>query len=850
MSNVAYLPIEADRYGACVRQIYIRGLDLTGIAMRAQVRSAGDTPGAPLVDLQKVTNGNAEGLRLVGVETVAGLPISHVELVINETTLEALPYAGELGSATQLRWDWQVTLGGRKQRVARGEFTITGDGITGADYAPMDRPPGWSNAYSAAGGMRSGATLTFGDETATIAIDGADLLAPLAVKAQQTLDRINEFTTGPAGPAANTRLNLAALKAAAITDLASQWDGSTWFWAPGNFDGQADDIRIVKANSTALTVGAWVRGTDPADTRVSLFRFIPRNLWPAITGRTVNNTIADAQALTVYIRNAISFCAATRRRLFIPAGLYNIAPVGTFAAEGGACAICFPILSYMDLDAEAGASFRIVDGVSTDAAPLFMCMFGTNGQLTDVSWRGLVMDMNGQKNPISPNRASHVFSFFNQAMIFVSGTPNGNAALISNVHIDRCAFINCPGASCLVMAQSNSRDVKLGKGWAVRDCVFLEGGLDSHDHSAGYGWAEDLTVDACRFENSTQIGDYGIGGNVAFEIHGRNTKFTNCTVRRFYQGLWIDANLSAAVDDIYVAGNSFYEMKMRGVETFGLNPVSIQPYKVQIKNNYIEFDNNTHIGVSVKIGIGILSPYAMNDFDIEGNRIRPSGVAVASAGVFVSAGNVAGQKHNNIMIRNNRMEYTSLGVAVATNPTAGLGSIFVHGNTSYNLTPAGSVGVPQGVSYGANTLPAALLSIKDNTCIDDRSSPLCAFGVRAEGPCGALELWGNTASGMTSSDYEEANFTASGRKGMFPRKAGYTPPSLVNNSSDTQSVSIPNAVLGDRLDVAFTQDLKGLDLTAWISGAGTGKIKLANRTGADSASLGSGELRFIHETRH
>ncbi|KXN97821.1 hypothetical protein LS48_14715, partial [Aequorivita aquimaris] len=91
MSKVAYLPIEADRYGACVRQIYVRGLDLTGIAMRAQVRLAGDTPGAPLVDLQNVTNGNAQGLRLVGVDTTDGLPSSHVELVINESAMEALP---------------------------------------------------------------------------------------------------------------------------------------------------------------------------------------------------------------------------------------------------------------------------------------------------------------------------------------------------------------------------------------------------------------------------------------------------------------------------------------------------------------------------------------------------------------------------------------------------------------------------------------------------------------------------------------------------------------------------------------------------------------------------------------
>ena len=64
---------------------------------------------------------------------------------------------------------------------------------------------------------------------------------------------------GPPGPADAFRATLADLKAADITDGKSDYDGSTWFWTTGNFTGQADDINIVKANSTALTTGAWVR---------------------------------------------------------------------------------------------------------------------------------------------------------------------------------------------------------------------------------------------------------------------------------------------------------------------------------------------------------------------------------------------------------------------------------------------------------------------------------------------------------------------------------------------------------------------------------------------------------------
>jgi hypothetical protein len=64
---------------------------------------------------------------------------------------------------------------------------------------------------------------------------------------------------GVAGPADAFRVNLAALKAAAITDGKSDFDGSTWYWTTGDYSGRADDRNIVKSDRAALTVGAWIR---------------------------------------------------------------------------------------------------------------------------------------------------------------------------------------------------------------------------------------------------------------------------------------------------------------------------------------------------------------------------------------------------------------------------------------------------------------------------------------------------------------------------------------------------------------------------------------------------------------
>lgn len=69
----------------------------------------------------------------------------------------------------------------------------------------------------------------------------------------------NTGDTGPPGPAQNFRVSLAALKAAAITDRNSTYDRSLWTWETSNAPYVADDINTVKADSTSLSVGAWIR---------------------------------------------------------------------------------------------------------------------------------------------------------------------------------------------------------------------------------------------------------------------------------------------------------------------------------------------------------------------------------------------------------------------------------------------------------------------------------------------------------------------------------------------------------------------------------------------------------------
>ena len=136
MDKTARLPLGARRWQRFAKTFSIRGVDLTGADLRMQLRLYPNAPGAPLVDLLTVANGNAQGLRLVSVAMDGDVPVSTIEAVINETTIEELPFAGEAGGDTVLAYDLQVNpAGGYKAVWIEGEFWVLA-AVTGADGAP------------------------------------------------------------------------------------------------------------------------------------------------------------------------------------------------------------------------------------------------------------------------------------------------------------------------------------------------------------------------------------------------------------------------------------------------------------------------------------------------------------------------------------------------------------------------------------------------------------------------------------------------------------------------------------------------------------------------------------------
>lgn len=167
------------------RPLRIIGPNLTGVDMRAQIRFAGDTPGPPMANLQLVTNGNAEGIRLAGATQQAdGTWSNDVRIRLNKSTRQAFPYAGEVGATQELEWGLLIAGITRLE----GKVYVPAQ-VYGSDSAPTIRPQSFGARPVAASVGSSGATLTISqDGGAALVIDGADLLGPMAAQAQAAKD--------------------------------------------------------------------------------------------------------------------------------------------------------------------------------------------------------------------------------------------------------------------------------------------------------------------------------------------------------------------------------------------------------------------------------------------------------------------------------------------------------------------------------------------------------------------------------------------------------------------------------------------------------------------------------------
>ncbi|MCS4301131.1 hypothetical protein [Chryseobacterium sp. BIGb0232] len=343
---------------------------------------------------------------------------------------------------------------------------------------------------------------------------------------------------------------------------------------------------------------------------------------------------------SLIINYAIEVTSRLKMRLFIPKTdhFYMIDPqILTFdESTVGSPDIHVGMLIQSNMDVFSdGAVLKLKDGISSEAAPKAIRMFFSNDFLHDISMSGLVLDMNGLNNLITPKIVTYrknekgeevceiMYSLLTQFHFGFSGTKDGVACGADNVLIENCSFINTAGVTCISMCQSNKVGVKLGRNWIIRNNLFKNNGLDSTDHSSIFGWATDVNCYNNTFYNDVM--PEPVGGRVAYEVHGSNQNFFNNTIENYYQGLWVGINNSEdKIQNIYIHDNvfslgcvfvDFYNGNLEGDSSF---PVDIE--NVFIKSN-VGTITNRKVKDEVKQLIRINAKKAPSNVFVENNTL-------------------------------------------------------------------------------------------------------------------------------------------------------------------------------------------------------------------------------------
>lgn len=190
MFSKAIVTLVADRGTAFSRLVKFVGVDLTGASHEMEVRDSRDG-GALRVQLSSTTTVGAEGIRLIGVETVDGVPTSSFHVVISKTTMNAMMAvaagAGLQGGDGKAVFDWIMSPTTSPAFVAmQGDFIVA---ATATDTALT-------------GGTGPGdlTVIEVADNGTTVVVSGAGAAAVAEAGAEQAASRAQAWAESPTAP--------------------------------------------------------------------------------------------------------------------------------------------------------------------------------------------------------------------------------------------------------------------------------------------------------------------------------------------------------------------------------------------------------------------------------------------------------------------------------------------------------------------------------------------------------------------------------------------------------------------------------------------------------------------------
>jgi hypothetical protein len=567
----------------------------------------------------------------------------------------------------------------------------------------------------------------------------------------------------------------------------------TWLITPNSGDSLVFITNLATTNSTTNT--SAITHTD-SGTEYNLASYIQNRHTISVKDfGAVGDGVTDD---SVAIQAAINAASAGLYRLKVPTGTYILSKGSAVlwdSVDGVTDNItaypCLILKSNLHIDADEGAVFKVADNQSSDGTPIDVPLMCSFEQLSNITVRGLTFDSNQANNSI--NTIAKPWVQFG----FLGAITSSSMAYGNDIVIEGCKFINNPGVTNIAMSSSEITSGILGKRWLVKGNYFYNNGYKSYDHSSIYGYAEDVVIDSNTFDNpdmfgDTQIGGTNVGGQVAYEIHGANTRFTNNKVKNYAQALWLSSNRVTDVDNIIIDNNTFSPILERAIATYRQSAGEAIIKKVVISNNTCGLNDGA--SAQFKSFVDLSPNYPITDVLVTGNIGSKVGTTTNSAFVAIGAQNVAGQKQDNIKVVGNQAGGFCFGVYMTTTATNGLGAITINDNDWLDLDDTAAFPTISGIAaniVGTNTID--YLSISGNTCKD--SAGVCDYGININaGTVTHLHVSGNSAFNMAVSDYIEGA-TVTNRSGEFanipftPTLVGWTNVGAPNFTGSQWSMS-------------------------------------------------------------
>jgi hypothetical protein len=485
---------------------------------------------------------------------------------------------------------------------------------------------------------------------------------------------------------------------------------------------------------------------------------------------------------------------------------------------------------------------KLADNQSSDAASINIAMFLSIVPLSDITFDGITIDMNGANNGI--NGTAWTF-----AHILFSGTTAGVAARGDNITIKHCKFINTPGVTCIGMAQSNTSTITLGNNWLIDGNYFNNNGLDSTDHSSIYAYAKKSKIINNTFTQDAMYDHAGggLGMRSAIELHATDTIVKGNIIENSWFGMYVSTTYVTLVDtERQIISENIMYVARTGIYFSRAATTDAAIHNLIISDNIFDLADVNHSDALLKSGVEITSAYGVSNIKISNNTVRANGATYPSAGFLVGCP-TAGQSHSGIEITNNKTYLTTYGT-YSKNDVGSVKDIKIEGNTWYDLTDFGAT-VPVGVFFeNTGAITTTLAIIKNNTAMDINGVSAADIGIYLDGLITNLIMSGNEFYGMSANVTNTATITNFIGEYQVVTTV-YDPPNIAAGATLTvDGPAVAGAKFGDIVEVAAPYDLQGIIATAYVQAANDVYLVLHNPT-AGGIDLGSGTWKFYVRTR-